>query len=380
MKSDLPSLFITCSSALEPLLQQELLDLGVENTEIGYRGVYVDSWDWATLYKINYCSRLGSRVLLPLNRFKCYDARSLYRGALDIDWTLFIKEKATIAIDANIQHPQIRNSLFGAQVMKDAICDQLRQKRGYRPSVDIQEPDVQLNLFIHNNMATISFDTSGLPLHKRGYRLEGGLAPLQETLAAALLKLANYDPEKILLDPCCGSGTILIEAALMATNTAPGYLRRKWGFMHLPEYKDTDWLRVRNSFDANRIPLKPGHLFGLDIAKEAVRGAKVNLRAAGFLKEIEITQGDFRDYHPPIKPNMVVTNPPYGKRLEDVEYLVSLYRDLGDFLKQEIEKPGHAYVLTGNYELTKEVGLAASKRHVLNNGGLEARLLEFDIY
>lgn len=374
------SLFVTCQTALEPLLVEELHSLGIEGVVPGFRGAYVDQWDWQTIYKINYCSRIATRVLLPLARFKCFNKDSLYRAASGINWSSFISPPRTIAIDANVHHRDLRNSLYAAQIMKDAICDQLRHKAGWRPSVNLQDPDVQLNLYIQNNTGIISFDTSGVPLHKRGYRQETVEAPMQETLAAAILQLAHYSKNEICLDPCCGSGTILIEAALMASNTPPGYLRKKWGFMCHPSFQQNEWLKVRAENDSKRSKLESGKLFGIDISREAVRVAKVNLRAAGFSKEVEITQADFREFTPSVKPTFIVANPPYGKRMEEEDRLIPLYRALGDFMKRACTKPGRGFIFTGNMELIKEVGLAAKRRHVLNSGGIEARLLEFEIY
>ncbi len=380
MSSEKFHLFVTCAQELEPLLLEELKDLGCTSMHLGYRGVFVEDWDWSTIYRINYGSRLASRVLLPLSRFRCYDKNSLYKNASEIDWTKYLKGNATFAIDANVHHRELRNSLFAAQVLKDAICDQLRQRTGRRPNVDVQNPDVQLNLFIQQQTAVISFDTSGEPLHKRGYRQETIEAPVKETLAAALLKLAHYTPDKILLDPCCGSGTILIEAALIATNTPPGFLKKQWGFMRHPEFDNMEWLKVRNKMDEKRIPLLPNHISGIDISKNAVRATKINLKAAGFSQGIEVLQADFREYTPPIPPNFVITNPPHGKRLEEEEQLRPLYRAIGEFLKLRCTRPAEGFVFTSNLELAKEVGLAAKRRHVLNNGGIESRLLEFDIY
>lgn len=372
--------FVSCAPALEPLLLDELAELGIQNLSLGYRGVFVDQWGWEDIYKINYGSRLTSRVLLPLARFKCFDRKSLYSHIHTIDWTQFLKEGDTFAIDANVQHRELRNSLFAAQVVKDAICDQMRQKVGRRPSVDIQNPTLQLNLYIQQTLAIISFDTSGFPLHKRGYRQETVEAPLQETLAAALLRLAGYTADQIFCDPCCGSGTILIEAALMATNTPPGYIRQKWGFMRHPDYNLNDWLKVRNRMDENRLPLPAHHLYGMDISKNAVRAAKINLKAAGFNQNVEIVQGDFRDCTLSTAPNFILTNPPHGRRLDEEDHLRPFYRELGNFLKQKSAKPARGFIFTGNMELAKEVGLAASRRYILNNGGVDSRLLEYDLY
>lgn len=354
--------------------------MGISSVHIGYRGVFINEWDWNTIYKVNYASHLASRVLLPLIHFRCFDRRSLYRHAMEIDWSRYLKEGYTFAIDANVHHRELRNSLFAAQVVKDAICDQMRQKTGRRPSVQVQQPDVQINLYIQQQSAVISFDTSGEPLHKRGYRQEAVEAPIQETLGAAILRLARYTKEQIVLDPCCGSGTLLIEAALMATNTPPGYLRKQWGFMRHPDYQSSDWLKARNQVDEKRISLAPHHLFGVDRSQAAVRASKINLKAAGFHQQVEIQQADFRDYVPAIAPNLIVSNPPHGRRLEEEEQLRPLYRALGDFIKHQCTKPGRGYVFTSNLELAKEVGLAATRRHVLNNGGLDSRLLEYDIF
>lgn len=374
------ALFVTCQSHLEPLLLQELQELGIEQPSLGYRGVYVDQWNWETIYKINYGSRLASRVLLPLRQFKCLDRQMLYNETNRIDWSYFFRGARTFSIDANVSHPKLRNSLYAIQVMKDAICDQLREKTGRRPSIDLEKPDIQLNLFIAQNKAIISFDTSGIPLYRRGYRQEGGEAPLQESLAAALLKIAHYTGEEILLDPCCGSGTLLIEAALIASQTPPGYIRKDWAFMKHPEFDQMTWLKVKNALDEKRKPIPPKKLFGIDISRNAVRIAKINARAAGFSKEIEITQADFREHSPEIAPQLVITNPPYGKRLDELSSLKPLYRSIGDFLKQKIAKPGRAFIFTGNLELTKEVGLATKQKHVLSNGGIDSRLLEYDIF
>lgn len=373
-------LFITCSQGLEYLLCQELTELVFPDIREGFRGVYVDVPDEESIYRINYCSRLAGRVLLPLKHFKCFDQRSLYREASSIEWRAYIRPGKTFAIDANVNHRQLRNSLFAAQVVKDAICDQFRQHDQPRPNVDVKNPDVQLNLFIHQNEAVISFDTSGMPLYKRGYRQESVEAPMQESLAAAMLRLANYRGEERVFDPCCGSGTLLIEAALIATQTAPGYLRKDWGFMQLPDFSMKGWLKVKAEADQQRRPLENQMIAGCDLNKNAVRIAKINLRAAGFASNIEVAQADFREYEPSNTPNLIIANPPHGIRLNDEEQLRPLYRALGDFMKRKTTKPARGFVFTSSMPLTKEIGLASKRRYVLSNSGIESRLLEFDLY
>jgi len=374
-------LFITCSSGLEELLSSEVKSLGYNKVKLGYRGIHVEVPSFNAITHINYSSRIAGRVLMHLSDFFCYDQKALYKGASKIDWCRYIPEGKTIAIDANVNHQHLRNSLFAAQVVKDAICDQLREARGSRPDVDVKNPDIQLNLFIHENVAMISFDTSGTPLHKRGYREETVEAPLQESLAAAILMIGGYKGDEVLYDPCCGSGTILIEAALIATNTAPGYLRKHWGFTSLPEFNMSDWLQVKAEADQKRIPLQKDKIFGSDINHTAIHATRINLRAAGFLQEVEAKVIDLRDLKPRIKPTFAITNPPYGRRLNDDEtYLKVLYRSIGEFMKNETEKPSRGFVFTGSLTLAKEVGLGAKRRHVLSNGGIDSRLLEYDLY
>ncbi len=375
-------LFVTCAKGLEPLLAEELESLGYSSSP-GFRGVNLKDVSMDAIYRINYQSRIATRVLLHLHHFQCYDSKSLYNAALKIDWQSYVPMGKTIAIDSNVSHPKLRNSLFAAQVLKDAICDQLKEKMGERPNVNIKNPDIQLNLYIYENRGVISFDTSGDSLGKRGYRHESVEAPMQENLAAALLTIARYRGTDILCDPCCGSGTLLIEAALIASKTAPGYLRTKWGFQSLPEYDEAKWLDVKNQIDAMRVDLPKNCIFGSDINKQAVHAATVNLRSSGFHRSIDIIQSDVSELNPKVPPTLVITNPPYGVRLEGIDHLCHLYREIGHFMKRKMAtepKPTKGFVLTGSPLLAKEVGLHVSKRHIIFNGGIEARLLEFDIY
>lgn len=374
-------LFVVCSQGMETLLAEELSELGFPNSSLGYRGVYVPDTSMEAIYRINYCSRIAGRVLLPLKRFRCKDRRDLYDGIASINWRPYISLGKTFAIDSNVSnHRELRNSHFVALVAKDAICDQFREKAGQRPNVDRENPDVQLNVFIQNDQATVSFDTSGTPLHRRGYRQADVEAPIRQSLAAALLRLADFKGDEIVCDPCCGSGTLLIEAALIATRTPPGYLRQKWGFTLFPEFSQVAWLKVKNEADAQKVPLQPNRFFGMDINKNAVHACKVNFRAAGFHQGINVIQGDFRSWSPQIKPNFLITNPPHGNRLDEEEFLRPIYRSLGEFMKEQMTKPARGFIFTGNMELAKEVGLSAKRRYEIDNAGIDSRLLEFDLY
>lgn len=370
-------LFVTCADGLEEGLCSELEEFGFQKIRKSYRGVYVEGGIEA-IYRINYCSRLASKVLMPIARFHCGGKEDLYRKAAKIDWSLYLSLGKTFAIDANVSHPRLRNSMFASQVLKDAICDFFRQKSGKRPSVDTKEPDLKLNLYIQKGFATISIDTSGAPLSKRGYRLLSVQAPLQETLAAAILRLASYSGEEILFDPCCGSGTFLVEAALIATNTPPGYLRKKWGFQSLVEYKQEDWLSFKEQIDRERKSLQKGMIFGIDQDSEAVDVCRKTFKAAGFLETLSVQEEDFRHYKPKAQPSLVICNPPYGERLESKQDLKPLYRELGYTLRSIVKRPGKAFVLTGSLPLSKSMHLKATRRHVIKNANLDCRLLEFD--
>src|SRR5579872_4913590 len=294
-------LFVSCPLFLEDLLIQELSELGIPSKGQTPGGVYVPHTQ-ETIYKINYCSRLATRVLLPLAQFPCRDREDLYREVKKIDWSLYLDVKKTFAIDTNVTHPALRNSLFAALVVKDAICDFSRDKWGERPSVDITTPDVQLNLFIQKGRATLSFDTSGTPLYKRGYRAYSAVAPLQENCAAGILRLVEYHAEELLCDPFCGSGTILTEAAMIASQTPPAFFRKSWGFFHLPSFSSEAWLQVKEAADKKILPLLPGKLCGADKDIHAIEICREHLRATRFHKAITLTHCDLKTYRPPFDP------------------------------------------------------------------------------
>ena len=274
----------------------------------------------------------------------------------------------------------LRHSVYAAQVVKDAICDQFREEFGTRPSVVKDQPDLSLNLFVDQNVAIISLDTSGDPLHMRGYREVGGESPVSETLAAASLRMAGYTGEHILLDPMAGSGTFLVEAALIATKTPPGWLRRRFGFFAHPNYNELDFLQMKAQALKGVLPLEKDKIFGIEKSAAQAKVCRDNLKIAGFDEMINVIHADFRDVEPTIKPNFVIANPPYGVRMDDEATLVPLYRSLGDFLKRKTAHPATGAVLTGSLPLSKEIGLKPKRRIPLTTGGIEARLLLFDLF
>lgn len=357
-------MFVVCGTGLELLLIQELEEIGIPARK-GFRGVYV-AQTIENVYKINYLSRIATRVLWPLADFSCRDRHELYARAKKIDWSLYLNVNKTFAIDANVTHPNLKNSLFAALVIKDTICDQFRDKFGSRPNVDISNPDVQLNLFINNGRATITLDTSGTPLYKRGYREESVAAPIQESIAAAILRIAGYSKEDVLFDPFCGSGTFLVEAAMIATKTPAGYFRKAWGFVNLPEFSEEAWLKVKENADKAIEPLTPGKIFGSDIDSKAVGISRSHLKRAGFA--IHVVKQEVKNATPPAPPTLVVANPPYGKRLISSE---GPYRDLGLFLKTV---KARAAILSPDPSLIRLLGRHISSKTALSNGGLDVML------
>jgi putative N6-adenine-specific DNA methylase len=363
-------LFVTCPQGFEPLLTNELVGLGISNIRHGFRGVYVPL-EMENVYKINYASRLATRVLWPLAHFPCRDREDLYAQAKKIRWNNFLTAKKTFSIDANVHHPALRNSLFAALVVKDAICDQLRERSGERPSIDLKNPDIQLNLFINQGFATISFDTSGAPLYKRGYREYTAIAPLQESIAAAILILGNYSTDEIFCDPFCGSGTILIEAAMQATHTPAGFFRNQWGFFQAPLFSETAWQEVKRAFDDKRIYLEKGKIIGSDKDIQAAEMTRAHIKACGFAEQIEVSHKDIRSYFPTLKPTLIVTNPPYGKRLKANE---EIYRMLGTFIKERCAPAVKAYALCPTEGLIRETDLKVQDSFPITSGGLDVSL------
>ncbi|MFY7843046.1 MAG: THUMP domain-containing class I SAM-dependent RNA methyltransferase [Rhabdochlamydiaceae bacterium] len=329
-------LFVSCPSQLESILIEELQSLDIPINRKGCRGVYVP-FSMEAVYKINYLSRIATRVLYPLIDFCCRDKEDLYKNSRDFDWLNYLNPEKTFAIDANVSHKNLKHSLHAALVVKDGICDFFREKLNIRPSVNTSNPDIQLNLFIHNDRAVISLDTSGAPLYKRGYRLDTVPAPVQENMAAALLYLASYESNMVFADPFCGSGTFLIEAAMQATKTPAGFYRHSFGFLNMPEFSQSDWDRFKKEWDKKRSPLKKQMIYGSDISEKAIEASYKNLERAHFVNEVPVFVQDVKDYKQ--TPDLIISNPPYGKRLDKLD---SLYQDLDKLLEKT---KAHIYML-----------------------------------
>lgn len=371
--------FAQISGGFEELAQEELQRLGAKKIRAAYRGFHFEAGKEA-LYRINYCSRMIIRVLAPLITFDCHSAKYLHLTAMKIDWTEFIDVDQTFAINAVTSNtPSLKHSQFAGLKVKDAVCDLFRQKTGERPNVDTQNPDLGIHLFVRNNRATISIDTSGGSLHKRGYRTQSVEAPMAETLAAAVIQLADWDGERPLVDPMCGSGTLLCEAAMKVCRIPAGFLRERWGFERLPGFSAQAWEKVKTQADAEIRPLPDGLLQGSDINPDAVRAARANLNNLPGTKDRFQCLGKNVFSFPGFENTTIVVNPPYGVRLGSREKAEKLMKDFGDFLKQKCTGCT-AYIYTGDRKLLKKVGLKPEWKKDLNNGGIEGVLGKLDLY
>lgn len=366
------SLFVACAPSLRDLVIAEVGELGCQQVRPGKGGVWVDGGGVEAIYRLNYGSRLASRILRPLAAFRCRDRRALYREVGKIDWSLYVRPDETLAIDVHGRHPEFTNTLFAAQVVKDAICDQIRERGGRRPDVQPYNPDLQLHLYLEEGEAILSIDTSGLPLHKRGYREEGGKAPLQENLAAALIRLSGYDGVGRMCDPCCGSGTLLIEAAMIAGRIPPGSLRKRWGFERLPDHDPKVWQGVRASLDSQRRPIPARHFVGIEQSPLIAAACQHNIRRVHLEGEIKVVSKPFQRYTTETW-EWVVCNPPYGKRVDE-----QLYGELGQYLRDRMKRPGRAWILSPERGLAQLMGLRRGRRVGLQHGGMQVYWNEFE--
>lgn len=369
--------FAQVAHHLEETGAEELRALGATDVETAYRGLYFTA-DRAALYRINYCSRLVTRVLAPLLTFDCHSDRYLYNTAREIDWADFLTPDQTFAVFANVSHSQIDHSKYAALKLKDAIADAFREQFGRRPDVDTDAPDVWFNLYIQNDRAVISLDTSGGSLHRRGYREEAVTAPMQETVAAACVRWSEWDAGRPLHDIMCGSGTLLLEAHMHGCRIPAAYLQDRFGFEQAPDYDAETWARVRREANDAIRPLPEGLLHGNDRSAEAVAHARTNAARLPHTETITWTVQDFRSL-PPIADATILCNPPYGIRMGKGQNLNRFYRELGDFLKQKCTG-STAYIYFGERTYIKKIGLRTSFKNPLVNGALEGRLCKYEMY
>jgi len=369
--------FAAVPRGAEEIAAAELEVLGAQSVRAGKGGVAFAA-DRAGLYKANLWLRTASRVLVQLAVFPTTTPAELYDGVHAIDWTKLITPAMTLAVDCSLRDSALTHSGFVALKTKDAIVDRIREACGSRPNVNTASPDVRINVHLHKNVCTVSLDSSGDPLDRRGYRLERNEAPLRETLAAAVISLTGWDGSIPLADPMCGSGTIPIEAALVAGRVAPG-LQRSFGFQRWLDYDGGLWDRLVSDAGSGIRKLPVGLITGYDLDSRALAYASRNAAKAGFEGQLHFFHAALDAFQPEGDSGVVIINPPYGKRLGDEDQLKELYCQIGDVMKKRC-RGWTGYVLTGNLELAKYIGLKASRRFVLFNGAIECRLLRYQLY
>lgn len=376
--------FATCAKGLESLVADELVGCGASWMEPSRAGVAFEG-DLEVAYRAVLWSRVASRVLLPLASFAAPTPPALYDGVAAIDWTAHVAPKRTIAVDASTVQSAIAHSHYAALKTKDAIVDRLRTRRGERPDVDVARPDVRVNVHLHRDRATISLDLSGSAQHQRGYRGRGAPAPLKESLAAAVLLLAGWPARAAerqpLMDPMCGSGTLALEAAMIAADVAPGLRRAHIGCVGWAGHDAALWQRLRREADerGRAAGKRRAAILGCDADAGAVRAAEQSAQRAGLAGRVRFVRMPLAECAPPPgSAGVVVTNPPYGVRLGDEAGLGPVYSQLGDVLRRRF-LGWTAFVLTGSAALAKRIGLRPARRTPLWNGAIECRLLEFPI-
>ena len=361
---------------LEEVLARELSSIGANDVKPARRAVHFTA-DKDLIYKSNLRLRTALRVLKPLRHFKAADEDALYTGAKAIAWTELFSVEKTFAVKSTVSGELHRHSHYAALKVKDAIVDQFRDVQGSRPNVDIKQPDVVVHVKIHRSDVWISLDSSGRTLNMRGYRAREAKAPLNECLAAGMLMLGGYEGKTAFVDGMCGSGTLAIEAAMIAMKIAPGLMRKDFAFMHWKDF-DAELFDIIREASVQRIT-EPAHpIVALDIDIHAARMAKESVERAQLSDVITVSHGDFFGYSPPPAPGFLVLNPPYGERLHDRD-LEGLYKRIGDKLKADFT--GYrAWILSGNREAMFALSLRSFISHHLLNGGIECRYSGFQLY
>jgi putative N6-adenine-specific DNA methylase len=366
--------FAPCPRGLAPALAEELASLDAQRVEAGEAGVAF-SGPFDLVYAANLHSRIASRILWQVARFPYSSENDIYERGKEVRWQGYFSAERTFKVETNAHRSPVKSLDFVTLRVKDAIADHFRGALGRRPSVSPREPDVRVHAFLDEKNCTLYIDTSGEPLFKRGRRDHVGEAPLKKNLAAGILRIAGWRPGIALLDPMCGAGTFLSEAAEMSLGMAPGRAR-EFGFQKLARYNASTWERMLEKAKRDEKPVAPLPIHGSDLYGRTVDHARMNLREAGLEGAVTLKQVNLLELAPPAASGLLVTNPPYGVRLGEKEKLAAFYPQLGDALKKRFAG-WTAYILSGDPELAKLIRLQASKRTVLFNGALECRLYEY---
>ena len=379
MKEKQPNKFqivVKTLSGLEDLLAGELLSLGVEKPVVLNRAVEFYG-NIEQLYKANYFCRTALRVLKVIRKFTVRDEKDLYNKIGGIDWSEFLSIRQTLAVNAVVSRSEITHSHYAALKTKDAIVDQFREKFNKRPSVELENPDLRINLHINGIDCTLSIDSSGESLHKRGYRRIQGEAPMSEVLAAGMIMLTGWDGKKTLLDPMCGSGTILSEACMISGNVPAGHYRRNFAFEKWQGFDGGLWDKIKSDGRKAMGPVK-AKIVGYDKSSRALNAARINLQSSRFEKYVELKAISFEHSTPPAEAGIIIMNPPYGERIENSD-LPGLYKMIGDIFKKYYSG-WQAWLITSDSPALKSVGLRTSKKIPLYNGPLECRFVKYELY
>ncbi|MDX2003386.1 MAG: THUMP domain-containing protein [Chitinophagales bacterium] len=361
---------------LENTLATELKQLGAKEIKELNRAVSFVG-DKHLMYKANLWLRTALKVLQPIHQFTATNEEQLYNGVKQVDWSAYLSADETLALESAVNSTFFNHSKYVALKAKDAIVDQFRNRYGRRPNVDLENPTVRIHLHIFKDQCTLSLDSSGESLHKRGYRTSNALAPLSEVLAAGLVLLSGWDGQSTFIDPMCGSGTIVIEAGLIAKNMAPGMQRSHFGFMNWNDYDEDAWQELLQAAISNQKETEL-QLIGSDIAAGPIALARENVVKAGLDEDIKILKRPFEELVPPVGGGTVVINPPYGERLELAD-VMQFYKSIGDTLKKNFD--GYdVWILSSNKEAMKNIGLRTSKKLTLYNGPLECKFHHFSMY
>ena len=365
---------------LEPVLAKELTQIGANNVQIGRRMVSFTG-DKEMMYRANFSLHTAIKILKPISRFKAQSADDVYEGIKKIDWTTYLNSNSTFAVDAVVFSEEFRHSKFVSYKVKDAIVDQFREKTGNRPNISVANPDLRLHIHIADiapgkSECTLCLDSSGESLHRRGYRQESVEAPLNEVLAAGMILMTGWKGETDFIDPMCGSGTLLVEAALIAHNMAPGIFRKEYAFEKWPDFDAELFDKIYND-DSKEREFKH-HIYGYDIDIKAVNTARLNVKAAGLTADITVEQQDFKDFQQPKEKAILVSNPPYGERISTPD-LLGTYRMIGERLKHQFTG-GEAWILSYREECFEQIGLKPSVKIPLYNGSLECEFRKYQMF
>ena len=365
---------------LEPVLAKELTQLGANNVVVGRRMVTFTG-NKEMMYRANFSLHTAIKILKPIQRFKAQSADDVYEGIKEIDWSEYLDNNSTFAVDAVVFSEEFRHSKFVSYKVKDAIVDQFKERTGGRPNISVANPDLRLHIHIADvapgkSECTLCLDSSGESLHRRGYRQESVEAPLNEVLAAGMILLTGWQGDTDFIDPMCGSGTLLIEAALIARNMAPGLFRKEYAFEKWPDFDAELFDQIYN--DESKEREFKHHIYGYDIDMKAVNTARLNIKAAGLTADISVEQQDFKDFQQPKEKSILVCNPPYGERISTPD-LLGTYRMIGERLKHQFLN-NDAWILSYREECFDQIGLKPSIKIPVYNGSLECEFRKYQIF